>query len=95
LGRQVFWLQALEIEQQAYRDLYDQGLLSEPVLRKLNLLVEAKRDDVLANKIPPKMPPMWASETQLEHFLVKRLQRFAAGRDWCRTVVASAIDDSL
>jgi CPA1 family monovalent cation:H+ antiporter len=84
LGRQVFWLQALEIEQQAYRDLYDQGLLSEPVLRKLNLLVEAKRDDVLANKIPPKMPPMWASESQLEHFLVKRLQQFAAGRDWCR-----------
>ncbi len=84
LGRQVFWLQALEIEQQAYRDLYDQGLLAEPVLRKLNLLVEAKRDDVLAHTIPPKMPPMWATETPLEHFLVKRFQRLAIGRDWCR-----------
>lgn len=84
LGRQVFWLQGIEIEQQAYRDLYDQGLLSEAVLRKLNLMVEAKRDDVLANKIPPKMPPMWASESALEHFAVKHFQQFAAGRDWCR-----------
>jgi CPA1 family monovalent cation:H+ antiporter len=84
LGRQVFWLQGLEIEQQAYRDLYDQGLLSEAVLRKLNLLVEAKRDDVLANKIPPKMPPMWATESSLEHFFVKSFRRFAISRNWCR-----------
>jgi CPA1 family monovalent cation:H+ antiporter len=84
LGRQVFWLQGLEMEQQAYRDLYDQGLLSEAVLRKLNLLVEAKRDDVLANKIPPKMPPMWASESPLEHFFVKHFRRFAISREWCR-----------
>ncbi|WP_051158467.1 cation:proton antiporter [Nodosilinea nodulosa] len=84
LGRQIFWLQGLEIEQQAYRDLYDQGLLSEAVLRKLNLLVESKRDDVLANSIPPKIPPMWSAETPLEHFAVKQLQRFSAGRQWCR-----------
>lgn len=84
LARQVFWLQALQIEHQIYRDLYDQGLLSEAVLRKLNLLVESKRDEVLSNQMPPHMPPMWATESPLEHFALNLLQRLPLGRDWCR-----------
>ncbi|MGB3496263.1 MAG: cation:proton antiporter [Elainellaceae cyanobacterium] len=82
LGRQVFWLQGLEIEQRTYRALHDQGLLSDLVLRKLNQLLDSKRDDVLANNIPPKMPPMWASETPLEHFAAQHIQRFAVARSW-------------
>lgn len=84
LGRQVFWLQGLEIEHQAYRDLYDQGLLSESVLRRLNLLVESKRDDVLANKIPPNIPKMWASETAFERFVMEHVQKLPLGRTWYR-----------
>ncbi|EDX74847.1 transporter, CPA2 family [Coleofasciculus chthonoplastes PCC 7420] len=80
---QVFWLQGLAIEQQTYQDLYDQGLLSESVLRKLNLIIEAKRDDVLENKIPPKIPSMWVLKTPLETLAMKYLQHFAVGRRWC------------
>jgi len=51
--RQVLWLQALNIEVMGYRYLYDRGLLSEPVLAKLELRVTLRRDAVLQGAMPP------------------------------------------
>ncbi|NJO19102.1 MAG: hypothetical protein HC838_02150 [Spirulinaceae cyanobacterium RM2_2_10] len=59
--RQVLWLQALSIEMMGYRYLYDRGLLSEPVLAKLELRVTLRRDAVLLDFMPP---PFFTLRTQ-------------------------------
>ncbi len=50
---QALWLQALTLEAMGYRYLYDCGLLSEPVLAKLELRVTLRRDAVLQGSMPP------------------------------------------
>ena len=76
LARQILWLQILRIEHQAHVDLYDRGLLLESATRKLELLVEAKRDSVLNRQIPPPVPALWSLETPLEKLIFKQLRHF-------------------
>ncbi|PSO94783.1 MAG: hypothetical protein BRC47_10940 [Cyanobacteria bacterium QS_7_48_42] len=72
-------MQALEIEHRAYRDLYDERLLSREVLNKLSLMIEMKRDAVLANRIPPQLPTVKELETRWENFFARVRRRFARG----------------
>ena len=74
LLRQVLWLQAICIEQQGYRDLYDRGLISELALNKLNLAIDFERDSVLHGRVPPQLPKarLWA--TQWERWMSKCLE---------------------
>ena len=76
LARQILWLQILRIEHQAHVDLYDRGLLLESAMRKLELMVEAKRDSVLNRQIPPPVPALWSLETPLEKLIFKQLRHF-------------------
>ena len=76
LARQILWLQILRIEHQAHVDLYDRGLLLESATRKLELMVEAKRDSVLNRQIPPPVPALWSLETPLEKLIFKQLRHF-------------------
>ncbi len=76
LARQILWLQILRIEHQAHVDLYDRGLLLGSATRKLELLVEAKRDSVLNRQIPPPVPALWSLETPLEKLIFKQLRHF-------------------
>lgn len=76
LARQILWLQVLRIEHQAQVDLYDRGLLLESAMRKLELMVEAKRDSVLNGQIPPRTPALWSLETPLEKLIFKQLRHF-------------------
>jgi len=76
LAREILWLQVLRIEHQAHVDLHDRGLLLEKAMQKLELMVEAKRDNVLNGQIPPRTPALWSLETPLEKLIFKHLRHF-------------------
>lgn len=65
---QVLWLQALAIERQGYRHLYDEGLLAELTLEKLNLASYLKQESVQGGKFPPPAPTPSLLETRWEKF---------------------------
>jgi CPA1 family monovalent cation:H+ antiporter len=66
--RQVLWLQALAIERQGYRHLYDEGLLAELTLEKLNLASYLKQESVQGGQFPPPAPTPSLLETRWEKF---------------------------
>lgn len=43
---QALWFEAMAVEKATYRELLDQGFISEPVLRELQLALELQRDEV-------------------------------------------------
>lgn len=73
--RQVLWLQALAIENQAYLHLHEKGLTSNPTLRRLELVMKLKQDAVLSLKIPPPTPTVTPLETGLERSFVRLISR--------------------
>ncbi len=50
--RRVLWSEALAAEQAAYRDLFEHGAISEPVVRELELATELRRDRLNRGEIP-------------------------------------------
>jgi len=48
--RRVAWSEALTTERTAYRELFDHGVISEPVLRELELSVDLRRDGLKRNE---------------------------------------------
>ena len=75
LLRQVLWLQAINLEQKGYGELYDRGLISEVALNKLHLAIDLERDSVLAGRIPPQLPQARLWSTQWERWATKLLGR--------------------
>lgn len=80
--RQLFWLQALQIEHHAYRELHDEGLISGLVLKKLSLMMNWKGDGVLSNQIPPRVAKTKMLENVWEKFLLNRLLVWIPKRYW-------------
>jgi len=54
--RRVLWAEALTVEQRAYRDQFAQGVISEPVLRELELAVDLQRDRLKQGGAPGALP---------------------------------------
>ncbi len=50
--RRVLWSEALTVERHRYREMFDRGLISEPVLRELELSVDLRRDQLKRGEIP-------------------------------------------
>jgi CPA1 family monovalent cation:H+ antiporter len=69
LFRQLIWLEAVAIEQKAYHNLYDAGLISGTVFEHLNLTMNLKRDAVKGKEIPPNVPSASPMEARLEAVL--------------------------
>lgn len=80
LFRQLIWLEALAIEQKAYHNLYDDGLISGTVFEHLNLMMNLKRDAVKGKTIPPNVPEASAMEARLEVFLAGMVGRILPER---------------
>jgi CPA1 family monovalent cation:H+ antiporter len=80
--RQLFWLQVLQIEHHAYRELHDEGLISGLVLKKLSLMMNWKGDGVLSNQIPPRVAKTKMLENVWEKFLLNRLLVWIPKRYW-------------
>ncbi|GAB4226648.1 MAG: hypothetical protein Kow00121_54960 [Elainellaceae cyanobacterium] len=67
---QLIWLEAVAIEQKAYHNLYDDGLISGTVFEHLNLMMNLKRDAVKGKEIPPNIIPSASPlEARLENVL--------------------------
>jgi CPA1 family monovalent cation:H+ antiporter len=50
--RRVLWAEALTVERHRYREMFDRGIISEPVLRELELSVDLRRDQLKRGDIP-------------------------------------------
>ncbi|NEP15885.1 MAG: transporter [Leptolyngbya sp. SIO4C1] len=79
---QAIWLQALMIENQAYRDLHDQGLLSEAAFVRLELGLNVRYDAVIADTIPPPMLAPHTLMTQIEKTTVQSAMRLMPHERW-------------
>jgi len=80
--RQVFWLQVIQIEHHAYRELHDEGVISELALKKLSVMMNWKGDAVLSNKIPPPIARTRTLETPLRKLIVNRLLLLIPKQYW-------------
>ena len=78
--QQVVWSQALAVEQQIYRELGDQGFVSQSVLAKLTLMMNLKTDAIQADQIPPEISDVQSIEMRLGNFLLKFLEGSAWGK---------------
>lgn len=63
--RGVLWSEALAVERTVYRDLFESGAISEPVLRELELGVDLQRDGLKRGEIPHGMPGATPIELRL------------------------------
>lgn len=80
--RQLFWLQVVQIEHHAYRELHDEGVISELVLKKLSIMMNWKGDAVLSNQIPPPVAKTKALEASLQKLIVNPLLFIIPKRYW-------------
>jgi len=80
--RQVFWLQVVQIEHHAYRELHDEGVISELALKKLSVMMNWKGDAVLSNQIPPPIAKTRTLETPLRKLIVNRLLLLIPKQYW-------------
>ncbi|MEM6613223.1 MAG: sodium:proton antiporter, partial [Cyanobacteria bacterium P01_C01_bin.72] len=71
---QLVWLEAVEIEQQVYRELKDRGFISNTVLAQLTLMLNLKFDAVQAGNIPPQLTIIKPLEIRLGNLLFKLLE---------------------
>ncbi len=86
-AQQVVWSEALAIEQQIYRELNDEGFMSQPVLAQLTLMMNLKGDAVQAGNIPPELPKVEPLEVRLGNLLVKLFD----GSSWVKKIQAELI----
>ncbi len=75
--RRVLWSEALTVEQNAYRDLFNHGTISEPVLRELELAVELARDGLKHGSTPRGVPSVAPLEVRATAGAVRLLARLA------------------
>lgn len=52
-SRRALWSQAVALEHRGYQRLFDTGVVSEAVFKRLELLVDLKRESVRLDHIPP------------------------------------------
>ncbi len=82
--RQIFWLQALSIEKQRYRDLYDQGFISAPILSQLMTMMHFKRDAVLEERIPPQIHEVVFWEATWERAIARIFKPILSNSNWLK-----------
>ncbi|MFQ5704739.1 MAG: cation:proton antiporter [Gemmatimonadales bacterium] len=66
----VLWAEALTVERSTYRDLFDRGVISEPVLRELELSVDLQRDNLERGNLPASIPSVPPIEVRIESTIV-------------------------
>lgn len=73
----VVWSEALTVERRAYREAFDTGVISEPVLRELELAVDLRRDRLKTAETPGDAASVRPIEVRLGARLVRLLERWA------------------
>jgi CPA1 family monovalent cation:H+ antiporter len=80
----VAWSEALTTERTAYRDLFDGGAISEPVLRELELSVDLRRDGLKRYEFPETLETARPVEVRVVDRLVRIIERIAPRNRWVR-----------
>ncbi len=80
--QELVWLEALAIEKQMHRRLYDRGFLSATLLSQFNLLVNLRQDAVLVEQIPPPFTGQVTLEIKLKRFALRIGEAIAPNRPW-------------
>jgi CPA1 family monovalent cation:H+ antiporter len=73
--RRVLWAEALTVERHRYREMFDRGIVSEPVLRELELSVDLRRDQLNRGDIPTEIVAATPLEVRLGTRFLKLLGR--------------------
>lgn len=74
--QQVLHAEALTVERRTYRDLFDEGVISEPVLEELELAVDLERDALRRGKIPERRAAI-PFEVRVEGWAMRVIERVA------------------
>lgn len=74
--KRALWSEAIFVERSAYRNLFDGGLISEPVLHELGLAVDLAQDELKAGGIPQRIPSVMPLEVRVPELLFGFLRRF-------------------
>lgn len=82
--RRVAWSEALTTERTAYRDLFDNGAISEPVLRELELSVDLRRDRLKRSEFPETLEAVQPVEVRVVDWLARIVERLAPRNRWAR-----------
>ena len=71
----ALWSEALTVERTAYRDLFDRGIISEPVLRELELSVDLRHDELKRGELPKEIGSATPLEVRLADWTINLLGR--------------------
>ncbi len=71
----VLWSQALTVERTVFRRLFDRGVISEPVLRELEIAVDLQRDDVMRGNLTHEIPAAAPLEVRFTETVVGIVER--------------------
>ena len=82
--RAVVWSEALSIERRVYREAFDSGIISEPVLRELELSVDLRRDRLKRYGTPGGSRHVRPIEVRVGSNLFRLLERLAPKRQLVR-----------
>lgn len=74
---QALWLEALAVEKASYRELQDQGFISETVLRELELAIDIRRDEVKRGRMAMSRTRAVPLEVRIASTLYRGLGRVA------------------
>ena len=74
--QQWVWSSALNLEQQTYQTLYDEGFITGSFLSQFKLMINLKQDQVAAGKIPPVQPQRMILEARWQNFQLKLWERW-------------------
>jgi CPA1 family monovalent cation:H+ antiporter len=75
--KRTVWSEALTIERHAYRELFERGVISEPVFRELELSVDLRRDHLKGADTPGEMVAAQPIEVRVTAWLFTVLGRVA------------------
>jgi CPA1 family monovalent cation:H+ antiporter len=75
--RRVIWSEALTVEGHAYAELFAHGVMSEPVVRELELSVDLRRDQLKQGDIPRELKAATPIEVRAGERLMGILSRVA------------------
>jgi hypothetical protein len=72
---QVLWSEALSVERTTYRELFDNGAVSVPVFRELELANDLQRDTLKRGEVPTEFSSTAPLEVRAEGWIVALIQR--------------------
>ncbi len=77
--RRVIWSEALTVEGHSYDELFGHGVISEPVVRELELSVDLRRDQLKRGELPRELKAATPIEVRAGERLMRLLGRIAPG----------------